>query len=434
MTMIDLGDVSGPGAPEAPVAPLRFRWRAVSRAAVAVLAVLCAVGLTGSARPGPPRVHELWSMPLRDGGYPNYVDDQAVLFQVDPGGASLTAYDLGTGRVRWTTPTGPEATWVIPGEAAHRLYVAGHSRSLEKGDYSVPYATDTLALDSRTGAVRWRHAGQMMTGDATTALLADRDDQARITALHLVRAADGAPVWDRVVDPAQALIIPEDLDAPDRVVTVSAAGALTTFRYTDGTPLAGRRIAPLTDPEWSAVLLDGRLVLMRFGAAPAVTAYRTDTLDVLWNLPGLSPDLNPSPCGPVLCVGTGMVMHALDPETGKSVWEIPQLGASPINDHLLLTSAPGANSSMLVEATTGRPRTGKIDGTVLGLPRDDGTLLVLRPYGYPVMRTAIVELDPETGRTRALGSTPYIGGNCQPVGRYLVCVDSVDQLRVTAVG
>ncbi|WIM95621.1 PQQ-binding-like beta-propeller repeat protein [Actinoplanes oblitus] len=433
MTMIELGDVSEPAAP-GPEGAAPFRRRTRSRAAAAVLAVLCAIGLTGSVRPGPPTVRQLWSMPVPDGGYPDYVDGQAVLFRTEPGGAVLTAYDLATGKVRWATPMGPEPTWTMPREAAHRLYVADHLNTLLEDGSPAFFASATAALDSRTGAVSWRHSGQMMAGDATTALFADWDGRGRIASLHLVRAADGVPIWDRAIDPAQALVAPDYPAAPDQVVAVTAAGTLTTFRYADGEPLATRRSSPLAREPWMALMTDGRLIDIRYGADPSVTAYQAGTLTELWHSSGLGPDVNVNTCDPTLCLADREVLHVLDPRTGEEHWTARQTGAVPIGAGRLLVNSSGMSNSRIVDATTGRTLTGVVDGTALFPPRDDGALLVLRPWGYPDLRTAVLRLDPATGRTTLLGTLQRLAGDCRPVGRYLTCVDADTVLSVTDVG
>ncbi|GAA4592488.1 hypothetical protein BJY16_000646 [Actinoplanes octamycinicus] len=436
MTTIDLGDVSEPALPEPADAarPAQLRRRDLSRAAAAVLAVLCAIGLTGSARPGPPLVHELWSMPVPEGGYPEFADGQAVLFRTGPDGAALSAYDLADGRVRWTTRIGPEPTWMITREPAHRLYVTEHMRVVEENNAAAQYATDTVVLDSRTGAVQWRHAGQMMAGDATTALFADWDDRARITGLHLVRAVDGAPVWDRVIDPAVTVVAPDQPATPEQVVTVTAAGLLTSYRYADGRPLASRQAAPVTGEPWLPMIADGRFADIRYGAESTVTMYRTDTLTELWHRSGLGPDVNALFCGPVLCLGDRETLHAVDVRSGADLWTARQTGALPIGAGRLLINSGGADSSRVVDATAGIAGNPWIDGTVLFPPRPDGTLLVLRAYGYPDLRKAVLRLDPATGRTEVLGSIDALEGNCQPVARYLVCMAGGDDLSVTAVG
>jgi outer membrane protein assembly factor BamB len=435
MSVIELGDVSEPVVGEpADEPPFRFDRRAWSRTMAVVLAVLCAVGLTGSGRPVPPGMRQLWSMQLEPDQIPTYSGDEALLFRSGAEGATLTAYDVRTGSVRWTTVTGSEPTWVIPRPDAGLLYVPGrHERALADDGFYL-FATETLALDEATGAIRWRHSGQYMGATADTVLLADWNAQAQVTTLHLVRAADGAPVWDRSIDPATAVTAAEDLPATDQIVAMTADGRLTTYRYSDGTPLATRHTTPPVNARWMSLLYAGRYYEIGFGGRQTVIAYRADTLARLWDVTQPDQDLFLMSCGPVVCMAASQIMHGLDPATGESRWVLPQTGATSIGGNRLLVTPAAANSTTVVDATTGRAVSAKIKGTVLTVPQADGTLLVLRPSGYPDLRTAVSRLDPVTGRTLLLGSVPGLSNTCEPVAGYLACVRADRELVVTSVG
>src|SRR4051812_27087640 len=103
MAIIDLGDVSAPDFPEEPLAPARPLPRlGVVRLLAAALAVVCALALNGSGRPAPPAVTEAWSAEIGPDTWPYAFGDSVLVVHGDANTApASTAFDLGTGRVRW---------------------------------------------------------------------------------------------------------------------------------------------------------------------------------------------------------------------------------------------------------------------------------------------------------------------------------------------
>jgi outer membrane protein assembly factor BamB len=439
MAIIELGDLSEHTTAPDDAPASRFDRRLRARAGAAALAVLCALGLTGSGRPAPPRVHELWSTQLGDGEYPLVTGDVALVSRETPAGSELTAYDLVTGTVRWATGTGRNANWTIPDEKSGLLYVAKNARTYATPDWTAWYATETEVLDRGTGQIRWRRSGQMLAGTATDALFGDFDDHARITALHLVRAVDGAPVWDRAIDPAQSLVIPDDLPATGQIVTGTAAGVLTSLRYSDGVPLATRRIGPRPEPDWMSQLHGGRYYDIQEGdiqegARTTVTVYRADTMTELWRITRGGEDILVRDCGPVLCLGAAEQMYGLDPDTGRQRWQLSRVDPTSIGRGRLLAVTPEADSEILLDAATGRSLSAEIPGNVLTGTRDDGSMIVLRGDGYPDLHTAVRRLDPVTGRTIMIGSLPGTTTSCETHGRYLSCLGQGNRLSIIDVG
>src|SRR4051794_2845688 len=103
MTLIDLGDV-GEAAKlaAAPVDLPRLR-----RLALAVLAVAGLLALAGSAAPAPSLVRPLWTAVFRTSDTMALDGRMVYLNRASPAGPSaVSAYDLPTGHLRWSTPTG----------------------------------------------------------------------------------------------------------------------------------------------------------------------------------------------------------------------------------------------------------------------------------------------------------------------------------------
>ncbi|GAA2705696.1 outer membrane protein assembly factor BamB family protein [Actinoplanes palleronii] len=433
MATIELGDLSERTATPGAAPELRAD-RLLTRVVAAGLAVLCAAGLTGSGPPAPPRVHELWSIPVRDGDYPYLSGDAALLSRVTDAGAELTSYDLGTGRVRWATLTGPESNWLIPDDDAHRIYVADGARTYTAGSSSTGYATSTVVLDSGTGAVRWRHTGQALAASGGTALFADWDEQARVVGLHLLRAADGTPVWEHPIAPASLVLPPPDAPGTGDLIAITPSGTMTALRYADGVPLATRKVGARDQPPWMALVRDGRFYDIVPGTTTSVTAYRSDTLAELWRITWPDSDVILNDCHPVLCTLHAGLLAGLDPATGRARWQLPQADAYPIGGGRLLITRPDTSSSTVVDAATGTAIGPQIPGSVLGGERPGGELVVTRAAGYPELRTAVSLLDPATGRTRLIGSMPGITTGCETVRRYLVCGRENNRLTVTDAG
>ena len=465
MTVIELGDVSPTAGDEPPPRP-EFHPRSVRRLVTVGVALLCALVLGASARPGTPTVHQVWSVPISSGDSVTARTDGLYLHRFQDGRPQITAYETATGAVRWTRRTEGNVSWMYQGEPAGALLLSGDEKfeDVEFDDGSlgqIAYGGSTTALDAATGRWRWRVPGevQFVTGD--TVLLADRDRTGDFERLRLVGARDGAEIWTRALPRQRHLSVQSEDGAPPRIVVADRAGNATALRHSDGAVLAEQDLA------WSRAELEhgidtylyivGDLVIVHRNdpASGSITAYRADTLERLW-----ARDTQPYPttqsCGPVICLSETGRMLGLDPGTGVVRWTVAAgTGAQPISPDRLLISADSGDppEQFLIDPATGERIGSPVRGWSLEVrpaagPRFDATgtpvgpaarrIVVLSRFFTPgALRTAVRHLDVATGRVVLVGevtTTEQVGGDqCDSVLGYLACRRD-DELVVTEVG
>src|SRR3954452_2600304 len=159
MTIIELGD---PGSAATAPAPARRRLdhRIAVRWAAAAVTVLCAATLTGSAVSGSTVIRPRWSVTFSPTSLVDAARD-TVFVQSINAGSQVTAYELGSGAVRWSKglpmPRG-RMTARVPGAVLVPILLEG-----------------TVALDPRTGAEMWRLPGDIVSATPETALLTQPD-------------------------------------------------------------------------------------------------------------------------------------------------------------------------------------------------------------------------------------------------------------------
>ncbi|MFC3991663.1 outer membrane protein assembly factor BamB family protein [Actinoplanes siamensis] len=431
MGIIELGDVSAPDFPAGPdpgPAPRRHRRRL--RLLAAAAAALC---LAGSGRPAPPGLVESWSAATGVDDYPFPFRDAVLLNHSTPDGASaMTVLDLATGEVRWRSS---DQGWLNPDPESGQLYAPRRTRTAQLPNATIMFGTDTQTFDAATGRMLWRRDGDELAATAGEVLLGDRDEQGRISALHLVRAGDGGPVWDRPIPVSPRVAVSDEPADTARIVYVTEAGELTTLRYADGARLATRRLpGPPAEPRWVPQILNGMFFDVRGGAsATAVTAYRVDTLAQAWRFTTTAGDVYVQDCGPVLCVNDLYQATGVDPATGAARWRLPAADLTPLGGgRLLLTGRDQTADRTVVDASTGRVLGAAPRGSTILLV-DGGGLLALRDVPGPPYLVSISRWDPVSGRTALLGAVPGRADACQPAGRRLIC-HVAGHLGVTDVG
>jgi outer membrane protein assembly factor BamB len=288
-------------------------------------------------------------------------------------------------------------------------------------------------MDGATGAVLWYRSGDELAATAGEVLLGDRDEQGRVIGLHLVRAADGTPIWDRTIAAAPSVAVSDGPAGSARIAYATTTGELTTLRYIDGVPLATRHVdEPPADPVWMPQVFNGRLYDVRVGSPTTVTAYRADTLAPLWRFEATG-DAYVQDCGAVLCLTDARLTSAIDPETGDRRWMLPLSDVTPIgNGRLLLLSRDQWAGRTVMDAATGQVIGTAPPGTTI-LALDGGGLLALRDTHGPPYRVAVSRWDPETGRTVLLGAILGRADACQVTGRRLLC-HAAGRMSVTDVG
>jgi outer membrane protein assembly factor BamB len=428
MTIIELGDFTSGSQEDAPPgSPWEFDRRVLRRIALVVVGVLTVLGVTGSVRPQPMMIRALWSIPFRDGDQ-YMVDGDTLYARTARTGARFVAYDLADGKPRWSTPMPADAAWPVEVEAARVLLM--------------PTAYDTVAVDSRTGAERWRLPGHTLATSDDTALLVDQsDDGLTVQGLRLVRLRDGGIVWTRpalgTVDLTTGGPDPQD---PGYLIIAWPDGRTEVLRWADGLRIAaGRiqwRVGAGNDGSFSSMAADGRNLYVRLadGRGSSLTAYALDTLAQVWQQDGAA-RVSAYPCGPVICSVEFDNFAAYDIVTGATLWRaVGVQNASPIGDGRMLVAEGASDAYVLVDQLTGN----RIASLGLGVPAVDyqgRTLYLLRAARSPAGRTVISRVDPVTGAVSVRGTIDtFADYGCAFTADLAACPTTNRRLVVTAVG
>ncbi|WP_030434268.1 PQQ-binding-like beta-propeller repeat protein [Actinoplanes subtropicus] len=421
MALIDLGDVAGAAA-EPVAAPVDVPR--LGRVALAMVAVGGLLAQAASAPPAPALVRPLWSAAYQPSDTMALDGRTVYLNRSGPAGPpTVTAYDLATGKARWSTPSGAEVTdyGVLPA-----------------GDVLlVPTGGGTTALDAATGERLWRSAGEavpsVVRGDA---LVAGADQSGLTTELRLVGLRDGRERWRRAIAPAEQWITLAEGGLPTAIVAVTRTGDATVYGYADGAVRAHARIP--WNGVYSAALFaaDPYVVVVRTASAQSVgTVYRTSDLRPLWRTRELIGYV--TGCGALICTADVRGVAGRDAATGREVWRRDDLNYvwNLGGDRLLLSAAANLASAttVLVDAATGRTIGRPVGGQQAFSAGVAGSLLLLRESRTPPGRTVVSRLDLATGRQTPLGTVERIADqDCRGTPGYLLCPRG-DTLTVTAV-
>jgi outer membrane protein assembly factor BamB len=422
MTIIELGD---PGSDATAPAPARRRLdhHVVMRWAAAAVAVLCAATLTGSAVPGSTVIRPRWSVAFSSTSLADATRDTVFVQSINVG-SEVTAYELGSGKVRWSKglpmPRG-RMTAGVPGVVLVPILLEG-----------------TVALDPRTGAEMWRLPGDIVSATPETALLTQPD-----RTLVLARMADGSRIWSRPIegDESWAVIGPER----QRIVAVTPDGRLQVLRLSDGALLSQSHAENGSGVPFRTGLLaeSGLLFVNRMETDRAVvTAYDLGTLRQRWRYAQSATDeivTGPAAraCGVVLCFADGTGTVGLDPGTGTIRWRAAGfVDAAPVagQNRMLADSGDGGRYALLDTAT----------GTVVvslgaGIAVRDAVRFVpayyLRPVAPDGRRVAVSRIDLATGGLQLRGMVEAVGPQgCTAVADTLICGTKDGRLTVTDVG
>ncbi|MEV4350054.1 PQQ-binding-like beta-propeller repeat protein [Actinoplanes sp. NPDC049596] len=396
MTLIDLGDAAAAPPVAAPV-----NWSRLRRL---MLAALTVAGLLATAASGPAAAHPLRATALPAGD--TLALDGRTAYLTGP--SEVSAYDLGTGRRRWQVPAAAADGGVRPA-----------------GD--VVLAPGPVALDAATGAPLWRSSGDARPSAASgDVLLAERDQ------LRLVGLRDGHERWRRAVSPVDQWTTVTEGGRPSVIVTVSALGDATAYRYADGVVLHRERIP------WNGVYraylatAGPYLVVVRTASAQTVaTVYRAADLRPLWRSGELIGSV--TDCGGLICLAGVRGVTAHDAGTGQEIWQRDDMTyVADVGDGRLLLSS--AASTVLADAATGRTVGRPFAGRPSVVTGPAGSLLLLRETGTPAGRTTVTRLDLSTGGQAGLGTIERTAGQvCRGTPGYLLCPRG-DELSVTAIG
>ncbi|WP_433303795.1 PQQ-binding-like beta-propeller repeat protein [Actinoplanes sp. CA-030573] len=427
MTLIDLGDLAGAAA-EPVAAPVNLPR--LGKLALAVLAVAGLLALTASAPAAPARVRSLWTAAFGPGDTMALDGPTLYLNRAGPDRrVEVTAYDLRTGRIRWSTPTGEAMSGHGLSPAGDVLLVATVSPR------SVP---GTLALDAATGRPLWRADGDAAPSVATgDALLAETGPSGAITALRLVGLRDGDQRWRHAIAPAERWTPLTEDGRPATIVTMSATGDATVYGYEDG--IARHRARVPWNGVYSATLLPvgPYFAVVRTSSAQTVaTVYGGTDLRPRWRSEELIGYV--TGCGTLICTAGVRGVTARDAATGRERWRRDDMTFlwDVGGGRLLLSAAPNLASAttVLAEGATGRTIGSPIGGQQAISAGAPGSVLLLRGTRTPPGRTAVYRLDLATGRLTVLGTVGRLAEqDCRGTPGYLVCPGG-DRVTVTAVG
>jgi outer membrane protein assembly factor BamB len=421
MTIIELGD---PGSAATAPAPARRRLhhRVVARRAAAV-AVLCAATLAGSAVPGSTVIRPRWSVALSLTSLVDAARD-TVFVQSINAGSQVTAYELGSGEVRWSKglpmPRG-RMTARVPGAVLVPILLQG-----------------TAALDPRTGAEMWRLPGDVVSATPGTALLTQPD-----RTLSMVRMADGGRIWSRAIegDESWAVVGPER----QRIVAATPDGRLQMLRLSDGALLSQGHVdnnsgVPVRN---GLVVESGLLFVNRLETDRAVvTAYDLDTLRQRWRYAQSATDkivTGPAAraCGVVLCFTDGSATVGLDPGTGTVRWRAAGfVDAVPVTgqNRALVDSADHGRYA-LIDTVTGTVMVSLGAGTAVRDAIRSVPAYYLRPIPPDGRRVTAGRIDLATGGLQWRGIVDAVGPQgCTAVAETLICGTEDGRLTVTDVG
>jgi outer membrane protein assembly factor BamB len=426
VTVIDLS------ATPAPVRP-RYRLVPPRPLVLAAIGALTLAALTASARPTAQGVRPLWSAPYQQDDTLTLTPTSLYVSHHGPGAPTLDAYDLATGRSRWSAPA-TDVVIQVPA-VSDGVIVApdGYEKSSDRPDLVMFRTTRTIARDAQTGAALWRASGapQGVTDDAVLLSDAGSPGTARVRKVGL---HDGRVIWSRATPGLASVAV-----VGHSVVTATGDGRLTALRDTDGSVLGSVRVGWPDGGTLAAAA--GHLVVGNGDpAAGTSTVYRPETLTALWHADGPLVD-----CGAVLCGAdaAGLVGH--DPGTGARRWRLAGMATAwPLRqDRIMATSEPPNGPFQLLDPVTGR-RVGT-PGTGLGTWPADGRSTVEEDAGAPgalalhatgdvPARTAVVRVDLETGDRDVIGAIDGVNRiGCRTVTGYLVCPQG-SRVAVTALG
>ncbi|MET3430496.1 outer membrane protein assembly factor BamB [Actinoplanes tereljensis] len=352
-----------------------------------------------------------------------------TVFVVPAAGVSdVTAYDLRSGAVRWST-------WV---PTAHGRMVAQ-----PPGALMVPVGRDggaaTVALDLRTGEQLWRVAGDLIDATPETALLAGPDATVR-----RVRMADGATIWSRPVDGAASWTITGHDLRWGRIVAARADGLVRTLRLVDGIPLVQRRLPNDLDVSAGNVgTVAGVVYVNRMETDRAVvTGYDLGTLDPRWRFAQASSDALPEgpaarTCGVVICFRDGTSTVGLDPGSATVRWRVAGwVDATRTADRSrLLADSPDREWHALIDSATGRIVAELGAGTAVWNYEHSTPTYYLRVLGSAEPGVLASRLNLQTGRLEPRGVLGEVGfPGCIAVGDHLICGTTDGHLAVTDLG
>ncbi|GGM34908.1 hypothetical protein GCM10011608_19310 [Micromonospora sonchi] len=408
MTLIDLGERTGPTDPERP----RRRGPSGSRWLWAALVALVALLILAGAAPPAPRMHAI--LPSSLAAQVHLTGDQILTVvpvrEVTDGSQELLAYrrpERATGSPQrltplWRMPVAPDYRV----DTADRVDGSGLVLSLVGAESEV----ETLLLDSRTGQLRWRKPGAAML-DASGRVILERSDGRGLITLAVVELASGRELWS-VPSKASWASYHKREGVVDAIVLSGAAGAVEVLDPETGalrdTILAIGDVSRGYQHAW----VIGDLILAR--NVTGVVAYDIDGLVRRWQTAG-SPVEWIAPCGALLCArDIDGDAHMLDPATGAIRWSfLDDLDILRAGDRRALVADYRISRGLQVATVdAGTGRIAADDGTWDLVHEVDHASYVLGTRPIPNVGVVLARLDPAHAQPRRIDMLPGATGNC----------------------
>ncbi len=416
--MIDLGVVTDP-SPHAPWRPRLPR----PRFALPVVLVACGL-LAGSAagRGGPlfePPIH----VAVEPGADFRLTPDSLYVTGADR--TELSAYAIPTGERRWTT--------TVPPIAGFNLTPAG--------DLALVLAPDermrTLALDARTGEVRWRRDGAAIwvSPDSRRAVMADdavfTDTRASRPLMSIVDLATGTRLATEPIHlrrSGELTVVTESGPDGEHVAGIRIATSPDAPQWLDFATGA-RHALPLADTTEAYLLVGDLLVGYR---ASEIRAYDRDGTQLRWVLPDAR-EAGSTLCGPWLCALLGDDLAAVDPADGRVRWRSPWHFVIGLHGRTLAVRVgPGINGMAVMDAGTGRVLRELPQWRPLAAGGDVTRFPVLVPQRSGVFQVAVLDVDRMVAYP--LGAFSGDTGVCQSVPGFVACPTEPAQITVWRYG
>src|SRR4051812_1962144 len=254
--------------------------------ALFVIGLCTLIVVTGSVRSVSRAAHLLWVSPY-DRDNDTVTLTPTTLFVSHR--ATMTAYDLAGGAVRWSVPA-PAVVPTTPSEAGGVVVApAAFERYFERPDLLLSRTTLTIARDARTGEQLW--VAQGAPQDVTPQSVLLLDDTGDVPQLRAVAPLDGRTLWSRAAPGLAGVVV-----AGDAVVTADTDGRLTVVRYADGSTARTEKVPWPGNARLTVAA--GRLIVTGQGTAGQTNiVYRPGTLTELWRADGALFDCHAVVCG-----------------------------------------------------------------------------------------------------------------------------------------